>query len=221
MIIGAMSGNFSVNDDILQLMRPRDATSQTDLMLKLRAMGYSVAQATLSRKLKKLCMFQISGKSSISDGTSDCGLIVLHLPPGCASGLAYCIDLKYVFSTSDRNVPILETIARDDTVLVRVRSGSDVKDVLSALRCEFHSASCTSWECQSFTDKNLIGHTLNHNRSWHCVLRELRGIRNRRRSVTMSHVCRNRVLEFLQCNQRTNRHETDAEAVPVEDPSPS
>jgi transcriptional regulator of arginine metabolism len=144
-----MSRNFTVNDAILQLIKTRDVTSQTDLMLELRTMGYSVAQATLSRKLKALRVFKISGRYSIPDGinshfptvlsmeASDGGLVVLHTPPGCASGLACHIDREYVFNASGRDVPILGTIAGDDTVLVVVRRRSDVEGVLSALRCEF------------------------------------------------------------------------------------
>jgi transcriptional regulator of arginine metabolism len=114
-------------------------------------MGHVVAQATLSRRLKKLRIFKISGRYSIPNDASadvptildmkvsDFGLIVLRTLPGGASGLAYSIDQKYIFNVAGngKNVPILGTIAGDDTVLVLVRRKDDVECVLSALRSEF------------------------------------------------------------------------------------
>jgi len=131
-----MSEKNIIDTHILNIIQKEVIREQGDLQVILKARGYDIPQATLSRRLKKLNIAKVGGFYKVIDfGLStlpvvlnmqiaESGIIVLHTYPGNANNLAYYIDHKYVDLTRDetKNSGILGTIAGDDTVLVVVKN---------------------------------------------------------------------------------------------------
>lgn len=148
-----MSDDGCINGHILSIVQHCDIAEQGELQKILHDRGYSITQATLSRRLKKLKIFKVSGLYKPSDSIeqyapgvlslqiSESALIVLKVRPGHASGIAYLLDKKYVNyrPDDDKNSGLLGTIAGDDTVLLITNSCNDVDRVLSYLYKEFPS----------------------------------------------------------------------------------
>lgn len=146
-----MSQDNLLDGHILNIVQTVKIAEQIDLQNSLKERGYSIPQATLSRRLKKLKIAKIAGIYQVVDfnmpnlplvlniQVSDLGLVVLHTHPGNASSLAYYIDKKYIsFSPQAiKNTGILGTIAGDDTVLLIIQSKERLNDVLQLLRAEF------------------------------------------------------------------------------------
>ena len=144
-----MSFDATLDSHILNIIQSNDIFEQSDLQKMLKSRGYTVPQATLSRRLKKLKIAKVSGIYKVIDynqpnlplvlnmDISDLGLIVLHTHPGQANSLGYFLDQKYVnFSHKDKQPSgILGTLAGDDTVLVIIKSKRDLDKVLKAI-CE-------------------------------------------------------------------------------------
>ncbi|KTD61940.1 arginine repressor [Legionella spiritensis] len=146
-----MSHDSLIDDLILNIVQTEPILEQNDLQQSLKNRGYDIAQATLSRRLKKLKIAKVGGVYKVVDynqpglplvlniQVSDFGLIILQTHPGNASSLAYYLDRKYVaFSPQDStHSGIMGTIAGDDTVLLIVKSRDAVAHVCQLLREEF------------------------------------------------------------------------------------
>ena len=140
-----------LDDLILSIIHHEAITEQSELQQSLANRGHQVAQATLSRKLKKLHIVKVNGVYRVMDykqpilplvlnmQVSDYGLIVLQTHPGNASSLAYYLDRKYVSFTLQEasSSGILGTIAGDDTVLLIVQGQAYLDKVIALLQEEF------------------------------------------------------------------------------------
>ncbi|MFJ1267405.1 arginine repressor [Legionella lytica] len=146
-----MSQDALLDGHILNIVQTEKISEQSDLQQSLAERGYTIPQATLSRRLKKLKIAKVAGIYQVVDfnipnlplvlniQVSDFGLIVLHTHPGNANSLAYYIDKKYVsFSQhSTKNSGILGSIAGDDTVLLIVKSQEKQEEIFQLLHTEF------------------------------------------------------------------------------------
>lgn len=135
------------NKELLKIIATEEIRDQSDLLKKVRDLGYEMTQSTLSRRLIKMGVRKKHGVY-IAPNSPDIGignlikridesppnLLVLHTPPGHAHALAYQLD--YISSNDpeststgeeseqDTGFPeIVGTIAGDDTVLVITRPG--------------------------------------------------------------------------------------------------
>ncbi|SHE62986.1 transcriptional regulator, ArgR family [Desulforamulus putei DSM 12395] len=123
---------------ILELVRERTIETQEELAAALRAEGFEVTQATVSRDIKELSLIKIPGENntsyyaspdepmmrrgnedrlrrlvrmSLSDINSSENLIIIKTPPGEAQGMASAIDHAHW-------PEIIGTVAGDDTILI-------------------------------------------------------------------------------------------------------
>lgn len=136
---------------ILNIIQNNEISEQSELQDLLQSRGFDIPQATLSRRLKKLKIAKVAGVYQVIEfnqphlplvlnmQVSDFGLIVLHTNPGQASGLAYFWDQKYGNYSSKNNIStgIIGTIAGDDTILIIIKSKSDLENVLGLIHKEF------------------------------------------------------------------------------------
>jgi transcriptional regulator of arginine metabolism len=133
---------------ILQVIRNEQISDQQGLVEKLKSLGFSIPQSTLSRRLKRLGVVKLHNiykiieleaaprVSILSLKVSPPNLILLRTLPGHASSLAAQIDQKIPNNNSSSPSQndydsLLGTIAGDDTVLV-IADGS--KDGLEELK---------------------------------------------------------------------------------------
>ena len=146
-----MTHHAIIDEHILSIIQNIDVEEQSDLQEHLRARGFEIPQATLSRRLKKLKIAKVAGIYKAVDfgmtnlpvvlniQISEFGLIVMHTNPGQAQSLAYYLDQKYVAfhpqSTGDSGM--LGTIAGDDTVLVITKSRASLPKILAVLHKDF------------------------------------------------------------------------------------
>ena len=125
---------------IREIISSKEITSQEDLQLELKELGYLVTQATLSRDLKQLRVVKAPNENGESSYTIQQGSTVPTMPslpdhlegvisiefsgqfgvlktiPGFANAVAYFIDRQKLQE-------ILGTIAGDDTILIIAREG--------------------------------------------------------------------------------------------------
>ena len=146
-----MSRDAVLDGHILTIVQSSKIAEQMELQQYLKARGYDVPQATLSRRLKKLNIAKVSGVYKVVDfkssnlplilgiNISEYGLIVLHTEPGNANSIGYYIDQKYVdyHSFENKDSGILGTIAGDDTLLLIIKSKTYLDKVVRLLRNEF------------------------------------------------------------------------------------
>ena len=127
---------------ILEIIQSGPVYSQDELALRLREQGISSTQATLSRDLKALKISKVPGEGYVVPARGRAmsadfstgilrilfsgNLAVIRTRPGLANAVAIVIDSQLVF-------PVLGTIAGDDTILLILREGSSVNEVLDAL----------------------------------------------------------------------------------------
>ncbi|WP_338406790.1 MULTISPECIES: ArgR family transcriptional regulator [unclassified Wolbachia] len=137
----------TLGEHILNIIQNHEILEQSDLQTLLKERGHNIPQATLSRKLKKLKIAKVAGVYKVIDinqyqlplilnmQISDFGLIVLHTQPGQASSLAYFLDQKYVIYSlnNSKNIGIIGTIAGDDTVLLIIKSKTELNKVLQSI----------------------------------------------------------------------------------------
>lgn len=136
-------------DAISAIIRESAVGSQDELMSLLKARGYDITQATLSRDLKELQVvkvpsglgyrYQIHAHPSRAARTPSGiihtvdvsgSLMVIKTGPGFAAPIASTIDNHVVIDA------IMGTIAGDDTVLVILRSPDSADVVLNAMARE-------------------------------------------------------------------------------------
>ncbi|ABO49618.1 transcriptional regulator, ArgR family [Desulforamulus reducens MI-1] len=135
---------------ILELVRERTIETQEELAAALRAEGFEVTQATVSRDIKELSLIKIPGENntsyyaspgepmirrggedrlrrlvrlSLSDINSSENLIIIKTPPGEAQGMASAIDHVHW-------PQIIGTVAGDDTILVIVKPKEATPEVV-------------------------------------------------------------------------------------------
>ena len=143
-------------DTLRMIISSQEMGSQEELLEALKAEGYVVTQATLSRDLKQMkvakaatmsgsyvyvlpnvTMYKrVSTPAQIKEMMQVPGFLSIHFSgnmgviktrPGYASSIAYIID--------NSDIPyIIGTIAGDDTIFIVIKEGSTEKDVVSALR---------------------------------------------------------------------------------------
>ncbi|MDR3185290.1 MAG: arginine repressor [Christensenellaceae bacterium] len=139
----------TIVDTILDIVKNKKIYTQNDLSEELNALGFDVAQATLSRYVKKLNLIKFSSKknerqyfivtpdkkqnqirtlfsnSVISiDGSEN--LLVIKTISGGASAVGMAVD---GLNISD----VMGTIAGDDTVLVILRDETKLESVVKQL----------------------------------------------------------------------------------------
>lgn len=136
-------------DAISTIIRESVVGSQDELMSLLKARGYDITQATLSRDLKELQVvkvpsglgyrYQVHSNPARASRTPSGiihtvdvsgSLMVIKTGPGFAAPVASTID-NHVVSDA-----IMGTIAGDDTVLVILRSPDSAGRVLNAMARE-------------------------------------------------------------------------------------
>ena len=131
---------------ILEIIQSGPVYSQDELAFRLREQGISSTQATLSRDLKALKISKVPGEGYVvpargrtlsADFSTGIlriqfsgNLAVIRTRPGLANAVAIVIDNQMIF-------PVLGTIAGDDTILLILRTGSTVNEVLDALTPHF------------------------------------------------------------------------------------
>lgn len=134
---------------IRHLISSRSILSQEELKAHLLTAGYNVAQATLSRDIKEMCIAKTSSGYHLMDASREpiadeptmepqiphgsvhtvefgIGIAVLRTAPGHASMVAAMIDDTML-------PPIMGTIAGDDTVLLMLRPAYNNEDTTKAL----------------------------------------------------------------------------------------
>lgn len=138
------------------LISSKELGSQEEVLKALKAEGYTITQATLSRDLKQLkvakaatmggkyvyvlpneTMYKrVSSNSSVRDMMQFSGfrsinfsgnMCVIKTRPGYASSIAYNID-------NSETPQIIGTIAGDDTIFLVKREGASNGDVVDSLR---------------------------------------------------------------------------------------
>jgi transcriptional regulator of arginine metabolism len=139
--------------EIRKVIQNGNVHSQEELLIKLKANGFDLTQATLSRDLKEMQIAKVphpalgyvyvfpEGESKtkatelnqvnfLADGFRDLrfsgNLAVLRTQPGYASSIAAVIDKANSWE-------ILGTIAGDDTILIIQKEGISKLDLMNAL----------------------------------------------------------------------------------------
>lgn len=137
------------NRELLKIIATEEIRDQSELLEKIKALGFDMTQSTLSRRLhkmgvkKKHGVYIVPNSPDISISSlikrideAPPNLLVLHTPPGHAHALAFKLDYMSandpdstsiemeVEDNEDRGFyEIVGTIAGDDTVIVVVRPG--------------------------------------------------------------------------------------------------
>lgn len=146
-----MAHKSALDGQILNIIQNNSVYEQSEIQNLLEKKGYIIPQATLSRRLKKLNIFKLSGQYKTLEPfrgnlpfirdvkISSFGLIVLLTDPGQANSIAYALDQKYILPTSERyrGSGILGTIAGDDTILVIIESKAALTSALDCLCSDF------------------------------------------------------------------------------------
>lgn len=137
--------------EIRKVIQEGNVRSQDDLLVELKARGFDMTQATLSRDLKEMQIAKVphpakgyvyvfpEGETKIreqnqinflADGFRDLrfsgNLAVLRTQPGYASSFAAVIDKANSWE-------ILGTVAGDDTILIIQKEGISKLDLINAL----------------------------------------------------------------------------------------
>jgi transcriptional regulator of arginine metabolism len=139
--------------EIRKIIQNGNVHSQDELLVELKARGFDLTQATLSRDLKELQIAKVphpakgyiyvfpEGENKVNttvqnqvnylaDGFRDlrfsANLAVLRTQPGYASSIAAVIDRANTWE-------ILGTIAGDDTILIIMKEGISRLDLINAL----------------------------------------------------------------------------------------
>lgn len=139
--------------EISKIIQNGNVHSQEELLVELKAKGFDLTQATLSRDLKELQIAKVPHPAKgyvyvfpdretnsftaeqnkvnyLADGFRDLRfsgtLAVLRTQPGYASSIAAVIDKANSWE-------ILGTIAGDDTILIIMKEGISKLDLINAL----------------------------------------------------------------------------------------
>ena len=148
-----MKNRFKRQAEIRKVIQKGNVHSQDELLVELKAIGYDLTQATLSRDLKEMQVAKVShpargyvyvipeGEKNnntpeqkrvnyLADGFRDLrfseNLAVLRTQPGYANTIAAVIDKAEPWE-------ILGTVAGDDTILIIMKEGISKLDLINAL----------------------------------------------------------------------------------------
>jgi transcriptional regulator of arginine metabolism len=146
-----MSSARTRRDVIARILRGQRVSTQEDLLRLVRAEGFDVTQATLSRDLARLGARRVSSpeggtayelgpddpreslsalRGLVSNVSSNGALVVVRTQPGLAPAVARAIDLA--------GLPdVLGTLAGDDTIFVAPAKAARVRTVASQLAAMF------------------------------------------------------------------------------------
>ena len=141
----------SRQDEIIDIIRTQEISTQEELTDALKERGYTTTQATVSRDIKELGLVKIAGmnkkfkyavelprfsvgnkmanifKESVVSIDYSLNLIVVKTVEGSANGAANFLDKA--------NIPgILGTISGDDTILIVAKNIADVAPVMAKLK---------------------------------------------------------------------------------------
>ncbi|MGO0122555.1 arginine repressor [Desulfothermobacter acidiphilus] len=138
---------------IIEIVRERPVANQQELVAALRAAGFQVTQATVSRDLRELRLVKVPTeggwryalpedempgseeklrqlvRSAVVGLEASGNLVVVKTLPGTAQGVASAVDRA-------RWPEVIGTVAGDDTFIVVVRSG---KGLARAVRSRLHN----------------------------------------------------------------------------------
>ena len=136
---------------ILELIRENDIETQSELLEKLNAEGFSATQATVSRDIKELRLVKVPSSSgaykyaseNVSEDESQShsylfstavtnidyahALVVIKTKVGMAQAVCAALD-------STNRAGVIGTIAGDDTIFVATRSDSASSGLVSDLK---------------------------------------------------------------------------------------
>ena len=136
---------------ILELIKQNDIETQSELLEKLNAEGFSATQATVSRDIKELRLVKIPGSNgaykyaceTVSEDESQSNsylfstavtnidyahaLVVIKTKVGMAQAVCAALD-------STNRAGVIGTIAGDDTIFVATRSDSASSGLVSDLK---------------------------------------------------------------------------------------
>ena len=136
---------------ILELIRENDIETQSELLEKLNAEGFSATQATVSRDIKELRLVKVPSSSgaykyaseTVSEDESQShsylfstavtnidyahALVVIKTKVGMAQAVCAALD-------STNRAGVIGTIAGDDTIFVATRSDSASSGLVSDLK---------------------------------------------------------------------------------------
>ena len=148
-----MKSRYKRQADIRKIIQKGKIHSQDELLAELKAKGYDLTQATLSRDLKELQVAKVAQPGNgyiytlseeekakiptvmkpvnfLADGFRDLrfsgNLAVMRTQPGYASSIAAVIDKSETWE-------ILGTIAGDDTILIVLKEGITKSDLINIL----------------------------------------------------------------------------------------
>jgi transcriptional regulator of arginine metabolism len=148
-----MKSRYKRQADIRKIIQKGKIHSQDELLAELKAKGYDLTQATLSRDLKELQVAKVAQPGNgyiytlseeekaktptimkpvnfLADGFRDLrfsgNLAVMRTQPGYASSIAAVIDKSETWE-------ILGTIAGDDTILIVLKEGITKSDFINIL----------------------------------------------------------------------------------------
>lgn len=137
---------------IMDILSSRRIGTQEDLCESLKARGYNVTQATVSRDIKELCLIKVPDDGGYHYALPDAhnprstgermrrvfqdsvvnynfseNIIVLKTLPGAAQAIGSLID-------SLDNSHILGNVAGDDTIFVVVKPKNAVEEVMAVFK---------------------------------------------------------------------------------------
>lgn len=137
---------------ILEIIQDKNISTQEELANELKASGFNVTQATVSRDIKELALIKVSydgdqyryaepnEDSVVSDSRlrfmlrefvinfdSSENMLVIRTAPGNANAVASAIDKAQWQG-------VLGTIAGDDTILMIVKHREDVKKIIEKIQ---------------------------------------------------------------------------------------
>lgn len=140
-----MQNNTKVRQQaILDIIQARPVFNQEELAGRLKEAGIAATQATLSRDLRALKITKVPGEGYVSSAHSrrtalvtdfSSGILriqfsgqlgIIKTLPGLANAVASLIDHQ-------PDLPVIGTIAGDDTILLVLRAGSSPEASLEAL----------------------------------------------------------------------------------------
>ena len=148
-----MDTKIKRKNEILRLISENVITTQDEILDDLKALGFNVTQATVSRDMRELKISKITDpngvlrysvpgvsqthkntfglKSALTESIVKidyaCNDIVLHTMPGLAQAIAGAID-------SLRIENVLGCVAGDDTILIITRSNESAAEICVKIR---------------------------------------------------------------------------------------
>lgn len=127
----------TLDEAILKLVNDREITDQSLFLELLKNSGHEVTQPTLSRHLKKLGIYKVTGRYQQMEALPETApafsltqvppnLVIIRTRPGYAQPLAVKLDQQNIDGIGG-------TLAGDDTVFIAVASPARFKGVAEAV----------------------------------------------------------------------------------------